>query len=230
VRKINPTAVKKDFAVGIKALEGFYGKGYSAFTSESDRSTLTEHSVLTAAVLWEGFVNDLLIAYINRDASNFKEHLKNSFEAAVGDGKPRLIFTKYGKLAFPAHLKKAAIEQLADQDGGNITFPDFTQLENKVETWLSPNDANKFKSLTPRQKAAISALIAVRNHIAHRSSRSLKAMNAKVAVGALYGSGLQRGANQIHNVGVWLKAKPQPAAMPRFATMLQILDGIGAAL
>jgi hypothetical protein len=231
MRKIDPQDVKKEFAEQLKALSSFYSKGFKAFTSESDRSMLAEHSLLTAAVLWESFINDLLIAYINRDPTTFKMHLTNSFEAAVEKGKPKVIYDNYVKqVTFPMHLGKKTIEKLADQDGYNITFPDFRSLSKKVTNWLVPGHANKFTALSARQKATVDAVIALRNHIAHRSTISLDAMNAKLDVGALHGLGLRRGPNRIHNVGVWLKARPSVNSRMRFETIIRALDRIGGAL
>jgi hypothetical protein len=73
VRKINPTSVRDDFRSQLTGLITFHDAGIAAFTSDTDKSTLTERSLLAAAVAWEGFVSDMFIAYINGDATRFKQ-------------------------------------------------------------------------------------------------------------------------------------------------------------
>lgn len=142
---------------------------------------------MAAAVTWEGFVSDMFIALINRDATRFKQHLKDAFEAHLNTvSKQRRVFDAFGSLDFPQHLRKADVQAFADNVGNNITFPNFAELEQKVSIWLVPAHASKFNGLTVQQKAVINAVVALRNHIAHRSQRSLDAMNDTLAAGALH--------------------------------------------
>ncbi|MCA3223205.1 MAG: hypothetical protein ING41_12580 [Burkholderiales bacterium] len=230
MRKISPNDVKSDFIDQLAALEGFYHTGFGKFSTDRDRSTLTEQSLLAAAVLWEGFVSEMFIAYINRDAARFKAHLHASFAEHVALApKQQRTFETFGALTFPEHLTKSDVQTLADGIGNNITFPNFAELEQRAKTWLVPNHANKFRSLSAQQKAVINAVIALRNHIAHRSPRSLDAMNEVLAAGALHATGIRRTANRFHNVGAWLKAVPVGRQESRFVTIVRVLNDVGAA-
>lgn len=228
MRKVSPESVRDDFRAELQALTNFHRLGVTAFANESDRSTLTEHSLIAVAVAWEGFVNDMFIAYINRDATRFKEHLKKSVEMQLVAPRPKRVFASYGDLAFPKHLKKHDIEALADSAGGNITFPNFKELEAKAKVWLTSAHAAKFSGLTLQQKAVINAVVALRNHLAHRSKRSGDAMNRALAAGTLQGTGIKRADNRVLYVGAWLKATPPRFQETRFSLLVQILDGIGA--
>ena len=230
MRKVSPIAVRDDFRSQLAGLSTFHATGLAAFTSESDQSTLTEHSLLAAAVIWEGFVSDMFIAYINRDATRFKKHLQDSFDIHLNSSStPKRVFDAFGALTFPKHLKKSDVLSLANSVGNNITFPNFEQLEEKAGIWLVSAHAAKFTGLNSQQKAVVNAVIALRNHIAHRSKRSLDVMNEVLARGALHPTGIQRLANRFHNVGVWLKAVPVGRAEARLTTILRMLDDIGAA-
>lgn len=230
MRKISPTDVKNDFIDQLRGLISFYHAGLGALSADKDRSTLTEQSLLTTAVLWEGFVSDMFIAYINRDATRFKVHLRASFDAHMKSAaKPQRVFEAFGALTFPEHLKKSDVQALADGLGNNITFPNFAELEQKANTWLVPHHASKFSGLTAQQKAVVNAVIALRNHIAHRSQRSLDAMNDALAIGALHTTGIRRTANRFHNVGAWLKAVPVGRHQSRFVTIVRILNDISTA-
>lgn len=229
VRKISPESVRDDFRGQLSDLTTFHNAGFAAFATEADQSTLTEHSLLAAAVTWEGFVSDMFIAHINRDATRFKEHLRASFETHVNAAAtPKRVFDAFGVITFPTHLTKANVQALADSFGNNITFPNFAELEQRAGTWLVPAHAAKFTGLTAQQKAIVDAVIALRNHIAHRSQRSLDAMNDALARGALHPTGIQRLANRFHNVGAWLKARPVGLQDTRLSLIMNALDGIGA--
>ena len=229
MRKISPEGVRDDFRQQLADLITFHNTGFADFSTDADQSTLTEHSLLASAVTWEGFVSDMFIAYINRDATRFKQHLQDSFDAHLkAAAKPKRVFDSFGKIAFPRHLKKADVQALADNVGNNITFPNFSELEQRANIWLVPAHAAKFTASTAQQKAIVDAVIALRNHIAHRSERSLDAMNDALAAGALNPTGIQRGANRFHNVGAWLKAKPVGLQHNRFELIMSGLDGIGA--
>lgn len=229
MRKISPDDVRDDFRQQLTALTLFHNNGFNAFPSETDQSTLTEHSLLAAAVTWEGFVSDMFIAYINRDATRFKQHLRDSFDTCLNaSSTPKRVFEAFGTLKFPSHLKKADVLALANSMGNNITFPNFAQLEEKAATWLVDAHAAKFSGLTTPQKEVINSVIALRNHIAHRSQRSLDAMNDALARGALHTTGIKRLDNRFHNVGAWLKATPVGRNQTRFAIIMKILDDIGA--
>lgn len=229
MRKVSPTDVRDDFRTQLAAITAFHTSGYEAFSADADRSTLTEHTLLATAVAWEGFVSDMFIAYINRDATRFKQHLQASFDIHMNaSSTPKRVFDAFGTLTFPAHLKKADVLALANSLGNNITFPNFEQLEDRANTWLVPAHASKFSGLSAQQKAVINALVSLRNHVAHRSQRSLDAMNEALAQGALHPTGIRRLNNRFHNVGAWLKATPVGGADSRLATIIRVLDGVGA--
>lgn len=230
MRKVSPKDVRDDYRQQLADLGRFYLTGYATFTSDSDRSTLTEQSLLTAAVAWEGFVSDMFIAYINRDAAKFKKHLQASLDEHLKAApNPQRVFREFGTLSFPTHLKKATVQDLADGVGNNITFASFAKLEAGAKQWLSTGHAAKFSGLSPQQKAVVDAVIALRNHIAHRSRRSLDAMNEILGRASLTPTGIRRVGNRFHNVGAWLKSTPPGRPEIRFATITRVLDDIGAA-
>jgi len=118
--------------------------------------------------------------------------------------------------------------ELADNLGNNITFSNFVLLEKKAGTWLIATHASKFKSISVQRKGVVNSIIALRNHIAHRSDRSLNAMNDSLNKSALTTTGLKRGNNKFRNVGAWLKAIPVGRQQTRFSIIMQILDDIAA--
>lgn len=228
MRKISPQSISEGFLLQIAKLRHFHEAGLAAFTNQSDHSSLTEQSLLSAAVTWEGFVSDIFVAYINRDASVFKAYLQKQFEDHLKKNQmSRAVFGAFGTLNFPAHLKRQDVLSLANCGGANITCPTFQALESKAKLWLHGAHAAKFTGFSASQKQVINALVALRNEIAHRSERSLLSMNEALDHAALKGTGLQRQGNKVLKVGVWLKAKPVGCQKTRFQIILSTLEEIG---
>lgn len=230
MRKISPQSIIDDFVKQLGDIKDLYIEGIGALSNDGGKSRLAEYSLLAAAVAWEGFISDMFIAYINADSGRFKQHLRNSFdEHLTKHDKANTVFSKYGKIEFRSHLTKADVQSLANSSGSNITFSKFTSLEDQAKTWLVQQHANKFAKLDPSQKGVVNAVIALRNHIAHRSKRSLDAMNDALAAHALHTTGIKRQDNKFHNVGAWLKAKPVGRSESRLITIITILEAIGRA-
>jgi len=117
---MNPADVKQDFLDSLITLKVFYVATNSALALKSQRTFLVENSLLAAAVLWEGFISDLLVAYINRDSTRFAVHLEDALKQGL-TGKQATILANYGRISIPAHLKKSEIVDLVDGNGNNIT-------------------------------------------------------------------------------------------------------------
>lgn len=229
MRKMNSADIKNDFTQSLAALNSFYSTTSAALTLESQITFLTENTLMAAAVLWEGFISDLLIAYINRDSTRFATHLKDALETGLSD-KQKTILTKYTALNVPKHLKKAEILSLVDTNGNNITFSHFDELVTQAKSWLATVDADRFKNRTAREKAIVNSLIALRNHLAHRSDRSHEAMNVALSKGGLHATGLQRARKKVNNVGTYLKSIAPKKNVTRLEIFLSELQSIAVAL
>lgn len=229
MRKINPINVRQDFDSSIADLIAFYATVKSGLTLDKDQSFLAENTVLTAATLWESFINDLFVAYINRDSTQFAIHLKNAFEADR-TVKQKQIANRFVQLSFPQHMPVQMITSLLDEVGNNVTFPSYAAMKKGARIYLGAANAATIAGLSGVQGATINLWIALRNHIAHRSARSLKAMNDALKVGALHGSGLRRDVRDVHHVGGYLKAKGAHNLPPRVEIILGSMRAIGAAL
>jgi hypothetical protein len=229
MKKINLNDVRADFASGLTDISHFYATAHAAITGDRDRTFLAENTFLSAAVLWEGYISDLFLAYINRDPTQFRLHLQNALKEAIADkAKPARIFDSYGKLAIPEHLPKSDIVQLIDPRGSNITFRNYDDLKDGADRYLAENHRAAIDHLAAADQRTIDAMIAIRNHIAHRSGQSYTAMNTALGAGALHNTGLRRGANNVREIGPWLKARPQPLQPTRIELFLTRIGGIAA--
>lgn len=229
MRKMNPNSVRTDFAGGLDNVIGFYTEAEAVLTGDRDKTLLVESTFLSAAVLWEGFISDLFLAYINRDATQFAEHLRASLREGLR-GKQRLIFDDYGGLTVPRHLTKDAISNLIDPNGGNVAFRNYAEMIAGANRWLTDASKAGIVSRTAGEQATVSATIAIRNHIAHRSSRSHTAMNEALGAGGLHNTGLQRPVNGVNHLGKYLKSRPNPNGPPRVQLYLTALRHIASQL
>ena len=206
MRKIKPDDVKKSFIQLISSVENFYSTAENVLSTDKDKTLLVEITFISSAVLWEGFLNDLFIAYINRDSTEFAAHLGRSVGQSL-EGKPKRIYDNFGRLSVPAHMDKATISNILDEQGQNITFRNYDEIQDRAKIWLSSNHRQGIEGLNAREKTTIDAWISIRNFIAHRSKSALDQMNDSLAKGALYNSGLRRGQNRVNRIGAYLKAK-----------------------
>ncbi len=78
MRKVDPESVKSDFVSALTDLNSYCDDAAELLSKrEGDLSTLSEQTMMSAAVLWEGFISDLIVAYINRDSSEFENWSTN---------------------------------------------------------------------------------------------------------------------------------------------------------
>lgn len=208
MRKISPEGVWEDFESQLDEQAQYYQSSWNTLNSAADRKIATENYALTIGVMFEGYINDLIFAYANRDCSRVMQHLENSVrETLSATPKAEAAFNKFADFKHRDHLTKAELKDILDPDGRNISFPNFTAIEDRAQQWLVNLHCQKFMGLSAQQRAVVNVVIATRNNLAHRSKGSLDRLNEAFAVGALYPTGLQRNVNRIQQAGHYLKSK-----------------------
>ncbi len=208
MRKIDPEGVWTDFAEQIDEQGTFYERSWEALTDASDRKLATENYVLTLGVLFEGFVNDLIFAYANRDCSRVMQHLESSVrETLQSNQKAAAAFDSFAEFKHRRHLTKDELKAILDPSGRNTSFPNHIAIEERAQQWLVAAHVERFSRLTAQQKSVIDLTIAFRNNLAHRSKSSLDRLNDVLAQGALHPTGLRRGVNRVQQAGNYLKTR-----------------------
>jgi len=229
MRKMNPDSVRSDFDISLSEAQAFYTTAKAALSTDKDQSLLVRSTIITAATLWESFINDLFIAYINRDTSRFQIHLRNAFEADR-TAKQELIAQHFAVVTLTKHMTVDMITELLDSDGNNLTFSSYDALKKGARKYLIEAHREGINGLSGANKQCINLWLSLRNHIAHDSARSYDAMNQAMASDALINTGLQRGMRKVSHVGSYLKSKPTPSAKPRIELILDNMKFIAAAL
>jgi hypothetical protein len=210
MRKLDLDGVRSDFVnavLGVTSLEILVEDAGPAALRP-----LTELLMLATVVLWEGFVNDLFVAYINRDSAN----LTKSIAAKIAEA----VENKYGKIAAAAttvklgpHLKKAAVESLLDHSGRNLAFASAAELIREGKRILPDDAAERLGKLTTSDRAIMDAWIAIRNYLAHRSRDAKKRMDGALRNPDLPAQ-LRRSQRRVSSVGTFLAAR-SPAGNTR---------------
>lgn len=230
MRTMDPAIVRSTFDTQIAEALDFYRALRPKLDSDSQATKLSALTLMTAATIWESFISDLFIAYINRDPSKFVLHLENALKSDMSS-KQRQIQSRYAPFRSPTSIDKSTIASLVDENGNNITFPNATALKKRARLWITDANGAGIQSLSKQQLALIDLWIALRNHIAHDSERSRNALQDQVSNGALYGTGLHRQKNAIHRTGVYLKSlHQQPNGNPRVEIIVGHMQAIGLTL
>lgn len=210
MRKINPDGVWTDFSNQLDEQGLFYVRSCVALPAVSDRKLATENYILTIGVLFEGFINDLIFAYANRDCARVMQHLEASVrETLQPNQKAAAAFNNFAEFKHREHLTKDELKTILDPSGRNTSFPTYVAIEERAQQWLVNVHVARFTRLTAQQKAVIDLTIAFRNNLAHRSKSSLDRLNDALAIGALHPTGLRRGVKRVQQAGNYLKARMQ---------------------
>lgn len=230
MRTMDPARVRDSFDAQLTEAIAFYHTVKASLSSAADVTRLSASTMISAATLWESFLSDLIVAYINRDPSQFAIHLQHALNEDLTD-KQKQILNRYAPYKAPTSIDRATIISLIDNDGNNITFSNAQALKKGAKRWISTANLAGINALTGQQMAIINLWIALRNHIAHDSERSKVALQRAVSHGALHGTGLHRAQNAIHTPGVYLKSKHrQPIGNPRIEEILGHMQQIATAI
>lgn len=211
MRKIDPADVRTDFHDEIDELITHFKRIASATsgspTEQGDLSHLAETTFLSAFVSFERFLSDLFFAYMNRDFSAYQRDLAGRIQGSVEDkfgawAKARIAFSS------KKHVSVPELEGIIDPDGFNLTFSKAQDIRDKATRWLAAPHQARIHSLSNHDDRLVDTARAIRNFVAHRSKASKDVMNARLASvqSGNHNQHLGRGAQQVHNVGAFLKA------------------------
>ena len=206
MRKTDPAGVLESFEEQLEEQSEFYDEVWDAFSDQTHRKMAAENYAIAIGVMFEGFINDLILAYANRDCSRLMQHLRNSVDEALKPSRKAVAtFRLFGEIRPRRNLNMDELRTLLDPEGRNTSFPNYDAIEVRAKQWLVPQHFNLFQQVSAQDRAIVDLVIAVRNNIAHRSKSSLDRLNATVAAGSLHGTGLERQGNGVQQVGVYLK-------------------------
>jgi len=165
---------------------------------------LVEQFMMSTIVLWEAFVNDLILQYVTEEPKVFLKSLdgriRNSVKDKFGPAASNRIW-----MSHPKSLSRASAQALIDPRGSNVTTSSAQALATRANDNLAASYARKF-SLVSEDRNFIDFVFALRNYLGHRSNRARTSL--KEAAANLDGTGVDGPlAKKITTVGAYLRQR-----------------------
>ncbi len=187
-------------------------------------TTLAEQFVFNAAVLWEVFLNELLLSYLVMSPEHFTSGLKTRLSASIKD-RFGMEAARRTRIDLPNRITSRQASALADPKNYNITVGSAAQLATRANDLLVAAHARPF-TLSAENAQLFDLVLAIRNYLGHRSDASRAEL--KRAVAGL--NGVNAGLNApAANVGTYLKTR-NAAGEPRSITIGRRLIDVARAL
>lgn len=213
MRKINPQDVKNEFSAFVAERLSYFDRVEAALKGtpheKRDISVLAETTLHSAYVAFECFISDLILAYINRDFSQYQRDLAARISQSI-----QVKFGAWANLRTPfnavKHIKVDELEKMLDPDNYNLTFKNVATLKQRCNEWIAAPHKNGIINLNIPDSQLIDTVHAIRNFIAHQSPNAKAIMNqslASIVTGANCPNlNLGRGVHDIHDAGAFLKS------------------------
>ena len=229
MRKIDPDGVRLDFTNALNELaESFRSVTAVKAVSRDSGKKIAAQTLMSAASVWEGFLSDLAVAYVNRDCSALAGDYVARIIKSVSDKFPTDV-AGWVSVKAPSNLSREEVVRLLDTQGRNVTFKNYGAMKDFADKKLAAQHRSRWKSLDDAEVATIVATLALRNYIAHRSSESMKLMNAALSNGDLP-TVLRRGTKEVKAVGHFLYSTPPQHTTHRVLSYLAALQTISSKL
>ncbi|WP_146067160.1 MULTISPECIES: hypothetical protein [Stutzerimonas stutzeri subgroup] len=235
MRKINPQDVKAQFSAFVSERLAYFNRVETALNGtpheKRDISVLAETTLHSTYVAFECFVSDLIVAYINRDFSQYQRVLATRISQSI-DSK----FGGWARSRTPfnavKHIRIDDLERMLDPENYNLTFKSVEVLKQRCNEWIAAPYKDGIMNLTEADSRFIDTVHSVRNFIAHQSKNSKALMNDNlmtVVTGPNCPNlGLGRGVRDVHDVGAFLKSAFSGSR--RITTYIRRLDNIAQTL
>jgi hypothetical protein len=191
------------------------GNGRESWESTSGserRKTVAEDIFLRMVVGWEQFISEWFIGAVNHDATQYKAKTEQRLKQWLDTTVEQSVYSRFSSafrapvLAIGKNPPVQTVRELLDPGEGNIEFRSFEELLRRGADVLG----RRFVDRIGRVHGAgggeiVDAALAVRNVLAHRSTRALKLMNEQVAAFPSYPS-LRKKAMSKDGIGTYLAA------------------------
>jgi len=228
MRTANPVNIKTDFLAGMTDVESALGKVASVDMPISSKNLISEYSFLSASVLLEGYISDLFVAYINKKSGPFVSNLTSQMNIEAEDDLAKRAIS-LATVDIASHLTLDKIRGILDPKGWNVTFSTSADMKAKAGTWLDTPYKACFTGISAKHCALLEATKAIRNYLAHRSSKSRETMQDVLQNQDLTAC-FMRGTKRVNKVGSFLDSTPNGCLANRLQFYIAELKAIAAQL
>ena len=219
MRTQDPANIRADFDKSLTDVENAFTASEASLPDDRTKKLIAEYLFVAAATLFEGFVSDLFVAYINRNSEKFRAYLIGKINIDTKDEYAKRSMD-YIEKTMP-HPTVERIREILDPSGYNVTFKTTDEMKESAGKWLANIDKTKFTSVSTQQCAIIDLVKAVRNFLAHRSQSADDTMQTALIATNLPAA-LRRGNKKVAEVGVYLRAtKNNQCRLSHFLVELQ---------
>jgi hypothetical protein len=223
MRTQDPAVIRSDFLSSLIDIETAFKATQVGVADEQAKKLVAEYLFVATATLFEGYLSDLFVAYINRDSEKLRGFLISKISIDAEDEYARRA-VKHVESSIP-HLSVDRIKEILDPSGYNITFKTTAKMKEAAGTWLSDADKAHIVGVSAAECAVIDFIKAVRNYLAHRSEAARAKMDE-----ALFATDLpdvfRRNANAVTDVGAYLLSRQ--STLLRFEHALNQVRQLGA--
>lgn len=211
MKKLDPQSVRKDFVDESQELMAYLGRARRALQGDEhekgDISRLASTTFLSLFVYFEQFVSDLFLSYLNRDFSQYQKHIASRLDQSVEDKFGTWV---RGRTTFNSvsHVKVDDLRDVVDPTGWNLTFKDGQAIKDRAQEWLVHDHAKRVNTLDDHDLRLVDTANSIRDFLAHGSLGAKVRMNNALDCVERNSNNqyLGRGAQQVHNVGAYLKS------------------------
>lgn len=176
------------------------------------RKTVAEDTFLRFVVGWETFVSEWFIGCVNHDASRYKNAVETRMNNWLQSEATR-EFARY-KVTFPRPVlelkrypKLAEVRELLDPGERNIEFRTLQDLARRANEELTSTYGKRVAALmNAGADEIVDTSLAIRNALVHRSRRSVREMNERVAAFPSYAD-LRKKRMSSAGIGTYLNAR-----------------------
>ena len=141
MRKMDPSDIRRFFSEQIDGMLAYLDRVATALAGSQkekyDVSHLSESLFMDAIVVFEWFVFDLFLAYMNHDFAPYQADLSNRISSSINErfGSWASARTKYTPIS---HLSVDKIADILDPHSMNLTFPNSAKMIEAAQKWISP--------------------------------------------------------------------------------------------
>lgn len=228
MRTIDPKSIRTDYLDALGDVQTTFLAVNASGIPGNGKKLISEFSFLSAAILLEGFISDLFVAYINRDNSVFVGDLLGKMSIGASDAHATRA-KNFATISIEKHLTAANIRSVLDSRDYNITFHTVAEMKADAGRWLADPYKSYFTGISADQSATLTAAKAIRNFLAHRSIAS-KCEMQKALIAPDLPAPLRRGQHNVRDVGSFLCSRPAPLTPFRIEQYLPALQQIAHAL
>jgi hypothetical protein len=178
----------------------------------AQQKTLAEDVFLRFIVGWEYFLSEWYIGAITLDARKFSTALERRLvewqerEVRDSDFSRFERFFVAPKVTIKRRLRLADVRDVLDPTGANVGFRDFDEFERRGRRDLAKQFVDRVAAISRvGGDEVLDAASAMRNVLAHRSDRSVRAMNERLAAMPTFAD-LRKPRVSRDGIGAYLRA------------------------